>query len=73
MYIYVCIRYNTGKSALPDMEAYFNIFITFSNVSMMYPILIYSIVGFYIHYSYGICIKAFMAVNSKEFRQITNQ
>ena len=49
------------------------VFLTFfSNVSMTYPILVYFIVGLYSH-SYGVCIKAFMAINGKEFCQINNQ
>ena len=44
---------------------YFNIFITFPNISMMYPILVYLIVVLYSH-SYGICIKALMTINSNE-------
>ena len=52
------------------MGAYFNVFITFPNVSMTYPILVYSIVGLY-SLSYGICIKAFMAVNGENF--LSNQ
>ena len=52
------------------MGAYFNIFIAFPNISMMYPIVVYSIVGLY-SYVYGICIKAFMAINCEEFRLMT--
>ena len=52
--------------------AYFNIFITFSNVSMTYHILVYSNVGLYSP-SNGVFIKAFMAVNDKEFCQMNNQ
>ena len=51
---------------------YFNAFITFPSISMMYPKLVYSIVGLYSH-SYGICIKAFMAINIQEFCQMSNQ
>ena len=55
-----------------DYGRLFYIFITFLNVSMTYPILVYSIVGLYSH-SYGICIEAFMAINGKEFHQMNNQ
>ena len=48
------------------MGAYFNVFITFPNVSVTYPVLVYLIVGLYSN-SYGICIKAFVAINSEEF------
>ena len=54
------------------MGGYFNAIIMFPNISMTYPILFHSIVGLYSH-SYGICIKAFMAVNGKEFCQISNK
>ena len=54
------------------MGTYFNGFRIFPNVSMMYPILVYSIVGLYSH-SHGVCIKAFMAVNGKEVCQISNK
>ena len=50
------------------MGGYLNVFITLPNVSMVYTILVYSIVGLYNH-SYGVCIKAFMAVNGEEFHQ----
>ena len=49
--------------------SYFNVFIMFPNVFMTYPILVYSIVGLYSH-SYGVCIKALMAVNGEEFHQM---
>ena len=52
------------------MGAYFNIFITFHNASMMFPIIVYVIEGLYSH-SYG--IQAFMAVNGKEFCQVSNK
>ena len=52
--------------------AYFNVFITFSNVSMTYPILVHLIVRMYSH-SYGVCIKAYMAINGKKFQQMNNQ
>ena len=54
------------------MGAYSNIFIMFSNVSMTYPILFHLIVRLHSH-SYGVCIKAFMAVNGEEFCQMNNQ
>ena len=54
------------------MEAYFIIFIMFPTVSVMLPILVYLIAGLYSH-SYGVCIKAFMAINDEEFRQMNNQ
>ena len=44
----------------------------FSNVSMTYPILVYLIVGLHSNL-YDICIKAFMAINGKEFCQMNNQ
>ena len=46
------------------MGGYFNMFITFPNISMTYPILVHSNVGLYSH-SYGVCIKAFMGVNGR--------
>ena len=45
---------------------YFNFFIMFHNVSMMYPLVVISIMGLYSHW-YGICIKVFMAVSGEEF------
>ena len=54
------------------MGAYFKVFITLPNVFMMYPILVYLIVGLHSH-SYDICIKAFMAVNGEEYCQMNNQ
>ena len=39
---------------------------------MTHPILVYLIVGLHSHL-YGISIKAFMASNGKEFRQMSNQ
>ena len=54
------------------MGGYFNVFIMFPNVSMTYPILVYLIVGLY-SLSYGVCMKAFMAVNGEEFCQMRNQ
>ena len=54
------------------MGDYFNVFTMFANISMMYPILVYSTVGLYSH-SYGVCIKACMAVNREDFRQMRNQ
>ena len=39
---------------------------------MIYPILVYLIVGL-CSYLCGVCIKAFMAINDKEFRQMNNQ
>ena len=54
------------------MGANFKVFIMFSNISMTYPMLVYLIVGWYSH-TCGIFMKAFMAVNGKEFRQMNNQ
>ena len=54
------------------MGTYINVFTTFCNVSMIYPILVYLIVGL-CSYLCGVCIKAFMAINDKEFRQMNNQ
>ena len=55
------------------MEAYFNIFIMFPNISMMYTILVYLNVGLFSH-SYGICIKkTLMAIIGKEFHQTSNK
>ena len=51
---------------------YFIGIIMFPNVSMTYPILCHSIVGLYRH-SHDICIKAFMAIDGKEFCQISNK
>ena len=46
--------------------------VTFPKISMTCPILVYLIVGIYSH-SYGVCIQAFMAVNGKEFCQMSNK
>ena len=50
----------------------FNDFIMFPNVSMTYPIPLNLTMGLHSH-SYGVCIKAFMAINGEEFRQMRNQ
>ena len=39
---------------------------------MTYPVPLYLIVGLHSH-SYGVCTKAFMTINGKEFRQMRNQ
>ena len=49
----------------------FNVFITFLNVSMMYPIAVISIMGLYRH-QHGICFKAFIADSGKEFCQLVS-
>ena len=49
-----------------DCGRYFNVFITFPNISMIYPIVLTLIMGIYSHW-YGICIKVFMALSGKEF------
>ena len=50
-----------------DCGRYYNILITFSNISMTYPITLISIMGLYSLW-YDICIKVFMTISSKEFR-----
>ena len=50
---------------------YFNMFITFSNVSMTYPIALISIMGLYSH-QHGICFKVFIADSGKEFCQLVS-
>ena len=47
-------------------ELFFNIFIKFPNVSMMYPIAVITIMEFYSHW-YGICCEVFIAISSEEF------
>ena len=49
----------------------FNVFITFLNVSMMYSMVVISIMRLYSH-QHGVCFKAFIADSGKEFCQLVN-
>ena len=49
-----------------DCGRYFNVFITFPNISMMYRIVFISIMGLY-SLSHGICFKVFIADSGEEF------
>ena len=49
----------------------FNIFITFPNISMMYPMAVILIMGLYSH-QHGICFKAFIADSGKEFHHLVS-
>ena len=48
---------------------YGSIIITFPNVSMTYPILVYLIMGLY-SLSYGVNIKVFMAITGKGYEYL---
>ena len=48
-----------------------NVFIAFPNVSMMYPIVVISIMGLYSH-QHGICFKVFIADSGKEIHQLVS-
>ena len=54
-----------------DCGRYFNVFITFPNVSMTYPIVLISIMGLYIH-QHGVCFKVFIADSGEEFHQLVS-
>ena len=54
-----------------DCRRYFNVLITFSNISMMHPIVLISIMGLYSH-QHGVCFKVFIANDGKEFRQLVS-
>ena len=54
-----------------DCGRYFNIFITFPNVSVTYPIVLISIMGLYSHQR-GVCFKVFIADNGEEFNQLVS-
>ena len=47
-----------------DCGRYFEVFITFSNVSMTYPIVLISIMGLYIH-QHGVSFKVFVVIVAK--------
>ena len=49
----------------------FNVFITFPNVSIMYPIAVISVMGLYSH-PCGVCVKAFIGDSGKEFHQLVS-
>ena len=49
----------------------FNVFITFPNISMTFPIAIILIMGLYSH-QHGICLKVFIAVSGEEFHQLVS-
>ena len=51
---------------------YGSLFYHFYIVSVMWPILVYSMMGLYSH-SYDVCIKAFMYINGEEFCQMSNK
>ena len=48
----------------------FNVFITFPNVSMAFPIVFILIMGLYSH-SHGICFKVFIAISREEFLSVS--
>ena len=54
-----------------DCGRYFNVFIMFPNVSMMYPIAFILIMRLYSH-QHGICFKVFIADSGKEFCQLVS-
>ena len=54
------------------MGAHFTVFITFPNVSITHPVLVYSIVWLFSH-SYGICIKTLWPLMVENFiKQASN-
>ena len=54
-----------------DCGRYFNILITFPNVSMMYPTVLILIMGLYSH-QLMLAIKVFIADSGEEFRQLVS-
>ena len=54
-----------------DCGRYFNVFIMFPNVSMTYPIVLFSIMGLYSH-QHDLCFKVFIADSVEEFHQLVS-